>query len=203
MTIRTGGMDPLLPPDLAQDRRPSVSEDDYRENRVNLTLVLNTFLSDYLLRLYYEFDGDFIQALVLANIAHHNIEPLARRLDGDPAAVQRMLDSLEAEPGWIQPCNAFSISEALKIPRETVRRKVAILVEKGWLRRNGRKEVFVTRLPGDAFRRFNLAMINDLLRTADRLRACLANGREHSCQAPPPGPPENASGATDRGKSAP
>jgi hypothetical protein len=177
MSTRSGRMDPSSPPDLSRARRPIVSEDDYRENRAYLTLVLNAFLSDYLLRLYREFEGDYIQALVLANIAHHNVEPLSKRLDGDAEAVQRMLDSLEAEPGWMQPCNAFSISEALKIPRETVRRKVAALVRKGWLRRNGKKELFVTRLPGEAFFGFNLEMINDLLRTADRLRVRLADAR--------------------------
>jgi len=154
--------------------QPPVSEEDFQRERIYLSLVLNNFLSDYLLRLYAAFEGDFIQAIVLANIAHHNVQPMIKLLDSDPAAVRRMFLAPTADAGWMLPCNAFSISEALHIPRETVRRKVAALVRKGWLSQNAKKkELFVTRLPGEVFFQFNLEMTNDLLRTADRLKAKL------------------------------
>lgn len=163
-----------------------LSAEEYRRDRAYLTLVLNTFLSDYLLRLYKEFDGDFIQVMVLANIAHHNILSVAHQVDFDIEILGKLLQTGADGPGGMRPCNAFSISEALNIPRETVRRKVAILVQKGWLRRNERKELFVTRLPGEAFVDFNVAVINGLLHTADLLRRHLAAGDPEGSENDPP-----------------
>lgn len=45
--------------------------------------------------------------------------------------------------------NAFSVSKATGIPRETVRRRVDKLVKKGWLAKNAKGEIAIT----DAVRR--------------------------------------------------
>jgi hypothetical protein len=176
------GTDQNLPSQSAKaepPQRPVISAEEFRKDWAYLTVVMNTFLSGYLLRLYKEFDGDFIQVLVLANIAHHNILSLARQVEFDMEILEKLLQAGGDALGGMRPCNAFSISEALNIPRETVRRKVAILIQKGWLHRNERKELFVTRLPAEVFVDFNVALLNDLLRTADLLRHRLwDDGRE-------------------------
>lgn len=171
---------PSSSPEFHIDSRPSISEEDYRKEQPYLTLVLNNFLSDYLLRLYEAFDGDFIQVIVLANIAHHNVEHMINRLEYDVESVRQIFLAADANLDWMRPCNAFSISEALKIPRETVRRKVAFLIRKGWLRQNEKKELFVTRLPSEVFFHFNVALTNQLLRTADLLRARIAGRGDRS-----------------------
>ena len=65
-------------------------------------------------------------------------------------------------------CNASSLSDALKIPRETVRRKCASLVRDGWLKRHGNEF-----LPGPNITRGVLDMVDEnidrLLATADKL----------------------------------
>lgn len=175
-------------PDANTHPHQFISEAEYRREQAYLTLVLNNFLSDYLLRLYEAFDGDFIQVIVLANIAHHNIEHVIDRLDYDMESVRQIFLAADANLDWMRPCNAFSISEALKIPRETVRRKVALLIRKGWLRQNEKKELFVTRLPSEVFFHFNVALTNRLLRTADLLRARIAGRGDRPI--PPDMPPD-------------
>ena len=66
-------------------------------------------------------------------------------------------------------CNASSLSDALKIPRETVRRKCAALVRDGWLRRRGNE-----LLPGPSITQGVLDMVDEnidrLLVTADKVK---------------------------------
>ncbi len=66
-------------------------------------------------------------------------------------------------------CNASSLSDALKIPRETVRRKCASLVRDGWLRRHGNE-----LLPGPSITRDVLDTVDEnidrLLATADMVK---------------------------------
>jgi predicted ArsR family transcriptional regulator len=44
----------------------------------------------------------------------------------------------------LEPTNAFSISQATGIPRETVRRKIDKLQQKGWAVKNERSEVYMS-----------------------------------------------------------
>ncbi len=66
-------------------------------------------------------------------------------------------------------CNTSSLSDALRIPRETVRRKCASLVRDGWLRRHGNEF-----LPGPSITRDILDKVDEnidrLLATADKVR---------------------------------
>jgi DNA-binding GntR family transcriptional regulator len=41
-------------------------------------------------------------------------------------------------------CNAFSLSQATGVPRETVRRKIKQLVKLGWIEQHNRHGLFIT-----------------------------------------------------------
>ena len=66
-------------------------------------------------------------------------------------------------------CNASSLADALKIPRETVRRKGAALVRDGWLTRDGNQF-----RPGPSISQDVLDLVDGnidrLIATAEKLR---------------------------------
>jgi DNA-binding IclR family transcriptional regulator len=69
----------------------------------------------------------------------------------------------------LAPCNAFSISQSTGIPRETVRRKIASLVAKNWLKRDTNGHLFITDLPAIEFEQFNFERVNDFMNVARQI----------------------------------
>ncbi len=74
-----------------------------------------------------EFSGDLDLLLICAVIGDRHF---AHRLDPDTPTYQTLGSTLVSDAPSI---NAYSIAQFTSIPRETVRRKVAVLVEKGWV----------------------------------------------------------------------
>jgi hypothetical protein len=70
-------------------------------------------------RLYAEFDGDVLEAVVLGEVAQR---------EGPMRTDART-------PREHLHCNAFAIAHATRIPRETVRRKPSNLERRGWVHR--------------------------------------------------------------------
>ena len=103
------------------------------------------------------------EAQVLGEIAHHNISAMltANRRRLGPHARAFSLSASEA----MLPCNAHSIALACGLPRETVRRKVASLLKRGWLRRSGHGDLFVTEVPGPRFEDFNFELARKVFET--------------------------------------
>ncbi|HRP96894.1 MAG TPA: hypothetical protein PL143_11620 [Rhodocyclaceae bacterium] len=119
-------------------------------------------------RFYAEFDHDILLPLLLGEIALHNIGVLENAIgvrDDDNDGV-----------GVLKPCNAYSIAAATGLPRETVRRKIARLVELGWISKRSNGHLYVTESAlehfGGLLRSHDLP---DLLETADRVRKLLAD----------------------------
>jgi len=85
------------------------------------------------------FDGDLTLFLVFGEIAHHNMSRALQALGvHDAPDSPRWRVAMRAlHEQKFTPCNALSISEATGIPRETVRRKVRELEQRGWLVREG------------------------------------------------------------------
>ena len=83
-------------------------------------------------------------------------------------------------PDWLknlEPTNAYSISEATGIPKETVRRKIDKLVEKGWLVKSVRGEVTITERVGEHFTKdFNRKLLTELFETSDCIKNLLGSG---------------------------
>lgn len=98
---------------------------------------LSLFVHRYLTAIYGALTLDLVSLSLLDEIARHNLGPLA----GADAALMP-LDASKA--GAMRGCNAFSLSQATGVPRETVRRKIKQLVELGWIEQHNRKGLFIT-----------------------------------------------------------
>jgi len=84
--------------------------------------------------------------------------------------------NLESQESWphLEACNAYSLSNATGIPRETVRRKAAELVRRGWITRDEKGGFLVAPEASRHFSAdFNLQSLVDLLETAEALRAIM------------------------------
>jgi len=121
--------------------KPKLAEDQ----RLEVSYHMGRFMVDHLVRVYAMFEGDLTAAIVLGTVAQHNIQryydEIAR---GSPAGLDRLVEEGEHLP-HMRPCNALSVSAATDIPRETVRRKVRWLVNKGWLTVGERGQLAVAR----------------------------------------------------------
>lgn len=130
---------------------------------------MSHFFLGYLKEIYRHFDGDLALVIVLAEIAHHSSSQHFCRASGgnglDPTGDMTRLPS----------CSAHSLAAATSLPRETVRRKIARLIELGWLEKVGRAEVRITPNLGDHFLPdFNVWLLDQLLQTSDRIRGVLS-----------------------------
>jgi hypothetical protein len=155
----------------------------YAANRARISLALSQFTVPLLSRIYAAFDGDMVAALVMGEIAHRNVEVWLGQQDNtedplyspDPARRECLL----------RPCNALSIAEACALPRETVRRKVVHLIERGFIYRNDKGHLYLVHDVGDHFEDMTAQIVEQLLLTAARLETLLKD--QHRLQAAPAG----------------
>lgn len=90
------------------------------ESERQIAFCLGKVLTQALRESYQAFDGDLTMALVLGEIGQYSAAPVHE-------------PPLHKEPGRFRSCNAYSISTASGIPRETVRRKLDKLLALGWI----------------------------------------------------------------------
>jgi hypothetical protein len=88
--------------------------------------------TDFMIALRRDFEGDLDMMIVLAVIGERRFSR------SDPTAELQKADlgSTPMREGASRSINAHSIAEYSGIARETVRRKVAWLIEKGWVERD-------------------------------------------------------------------
>jgi hypothetical protein len=140
-------------------------------NRARISLALSQFTVPLLSRLYHAFDGDMVAAIVLGEIAHRNVEAWL----ADYENAEDALDDPARRTSVMRPCNALSIADACKLPRETVRRKVVMLEERGYIYRSAEGFLYLTTNVGDDFVDMTADTVDHLLATARRLESLLAN----------------------------
>lgn len=135
------------------------------ERRRELSYLIGRFVTDHLIRIHQLFDGDLTAAVVLATIAQHNVQRFYDEVarTSDPG-LDRLVEAGEHLP-HLRHCNALSVSAATGIPRETVRRKVRWLEQKGWIKVGERGQLEISRTVGEHFAGFDATMI-------DRFEAC-------------------------------
>jgi hypothetical protein len=160
-TRRTHG--PASPESVMSNRR-SVDKAEIEAlhaQRFGYMSILKTrFTVPHLVGMYRHFDGDLALAIVLGEIAIRNLQALYQMRPEEPYQVldpvlERALGSRFPSSEDLRPANALSIATATGIPRETVRRKVAKLIERGWVRRDEHGLLFVTERVGDELRDFD------------------------------------------------
>lgn len=141
----------------------------YELNRARISVALSRFTVPLLSQTYRAFDGDVAAAIVLGEIAHRNVEAwLAQQhnpeeLLHDPAQRERIM----------RPCNALSVSRTCGLPRETVRRKVVLLIERGYIYRADDGSLYLTRTVGDDFTEMNATLLENLLSAAREIEGLL------------------------------
>jgi len=143
----------------------------YQVNRARISLALSEFTVPLLSRIYQAFDGDMVAALVLGEIAHRNVESWLAEHENP----EELLDDPVQRVTVMRPCNALSVADACNLPRETVRRKVVTLIERGYIYRSDEGYLYLTRTVGDGFLDMTAKMVEQLLTTARRLESLLAN----------------------------
>ncbi len=132
---------------------------------VEVSYLIGTFVSDHLLRAYRLFDGDLTAAVVLANVAHHNVQRYYDEIGSKAPEGFDALVAADAHRGSLRHCNTHSLSEATGIPRETVRRKVRLLEARGLLTVGERGELTVAPRVAKRFAEFDAE-------TARRFEVC-------------------------------
>lgn len=134
----------------------------YEENQLLLTVALGSYHTGHLKRLFDVFDGDMLLPLILGEIGHFNL----RGLDLDKVRSAEDVYQFSSQIEDRQLCNAHSVSLALGIPWETVRRKVFKLIKLGYLERGSRNGLKVTQLTVDTFSvEFNFESFKNLIDT--------------------------------------
>lgn len=141
----------------------------YQENRARISLALSQFTVPLLSRIYHAFGGDMVAAIVLGEIAHRNVEAWLAEQDNPEDVLQDPVHRTVV----MRPCNALSIAESCGLPRETVRRKVAALINSGYIYRSEEGYLYLTRTVGDDFEDMTATLVDQLIATAGRLEALL------------------------------
>ena len=154
---------------------PSALLQNSKNHAQQIGATLGWFLLRHLQRVRVAFDGDFLLAIVLGEIAHHNI----CRYYSSGRKISGLRDVDYESPNGLpqlEACNAYSLSNATGIPRETVRRKAAELVKRGWIKRDARGGFITQPQASRHFSAdFNVRSLADLLETAGVLRKLLEN----------------------------
>ena len=149
-----------------------VDKERYEARRGEVLLHMSHFFVGYLTEVYRAFDGDLAMAIVLAEISHHNTSPIFSRDSLRNPAVTRV----ENQSDWneMTGCNAYSISLSTAIPRETVRRKVAVLKKRGWIEDVPGQGLRITPACGNHFGPdFSWNLLNGMLRAAKTIEGVL------------------------------
>jgi len=145
----------------------------YDQHKSLVAVIMARFFLRYLNLLYREFEGDLILPIVLGEIAHHNLFRFYS-LKGDSIEINKQVANYPERMKHLEPTNAFSISQATGIPRETVRRKIDKLQQKGWVVKNDRAEVYMSETVSDHFTKdLNKKILVELLKTSESIQNLL------------------------------
>jgi predicted transcriptional regulator len=137
-----------------------------RERHRELSYVTGRFMTEHLIRVHKLFEGDLTAAIVLATVAQHNVQRYYDEVGRDaPEGFDPLVAANQHLP-HLRPCNALSVSAATGVPRETVRRKVRWLEQKGWLSIGERGQLSVVNGISKDFQDFDIE-------TTERLLECL------------------------------
>ena len=154
------------------DERQNLNFDEgrYDQHKSLVAIIMARFFLRYLNLLYREFEGDLVLPIVLGEIAHHNIIRLYSLKD-DSIEINKQAANYPERMKQLETTNAYSISQATGIPRETVRRKIDKLQQKGWVVKNNRGEVFISETVSDHFTKdLNKKILAELLRASECIR---------------------------------
>jgi hypothetical protein len=139
-----------------------------RSRQLELSFMVGIFVTDHLIRIHSLFDGDLTAALVLATIANRSLQQYYEDVAlKSPEGLDELVEAGAHLP-HMRHCNAYSVSCATGIPRETVRRKVQWLSKKGWVTISERGELAIPAGLSKQFSRFDAETVKRFLEVARR-----------------------------------
>lgn len=140
--------------------------EQYEKHKSLIAVLMGRYMLRHLLFLYQEFEKDLLLPIVLGEIAHHNVRKIYTQ-KGTCLEVRGDIPTGRERLKYYEPTNAFSISEATGIPRETVRRKIDKLVQKGWVAKGTKGEVTMSNAVSEYFTAgLNKKILSELLITS-------------------------------------
>lgn len=142
----------------------------YAEHEGEISLLMSHLTLRYLRMINRAFEGDLALMLVLGEIAHHTvIEYFSSH--GRTMASPRSLTWKAIAGERLKSCSASALARATGLPRETVRRKIMLLEQRGWVERTPDRRVRITATVASAFMRgFNVDLVEAFLETTDAIR---------------------------------
>jgi hypothetical protein len=154
-------------------RSSAVARALYDRHAGAVTVLMNMMFVRHFIGTFRAFDGDLVAAIVLGEVAHHNLASVIHHAR-TPHELSEALRGIDvASQQALLPTNAFSVAQATGIPRETVRRKVASLTRRGWLVKDARGNLFVADSTRAAFATSHVERLEDLLETAHAIETLL------------------------------
>lgn len=146
----------------------TIDRDEFEQHYFRAAYLFSRFSVPYMRNLYREFGGDMLLNIVLGEIGTRNVGYFFDA-SKDSIASEDVLNDVSEHEKLLRPCNALSISEATGVPRETVRRKVDMLIKKGWVYKNEKGHIYLTPEVAKHFEQFLFASIEALLPSAQAL----------------------------------
>lgn len=145
----------------------------YEAHQGEIALHMSHLTVDYLRMVYEAFDGDLALAIVLGEIAHHSMVQYFPARGPDPRFTGRLTEDV-IDRDRMSSCSASGLARATGLPRETVRRKILELEERGWVERAADRRVRIAPAVSERFLdTFNVQLVERLLETSDSIEALL------------------------------
>lgn len=149
----------------------------FLENWHPSLFIAYSFLGRQMKSLYRTFAGDLVMAMVMSEIWQYNLGRYFDRSGAEGAT--KILKNPEVRQTVLPPCNAYSISQVLGVPSETVRRKVFKLVELGWVKRGSDGELISTEKCDAHFApEYTVEFMREFISTARHIVGMLAERNE-------------------------
>ena len=146
---------------------------EFEQHYYRAAYLFSRFTVPYLRNVYREFEGDMLLNIVLGEIGTRNVGRFFDTSE-DYIASETLLDDVSEHQRVLRPCNALSISDATGVPRETVRRKVNLLIKKGWVYQNDKVHLYLTPEVAKHFENFLFSSIEAMIPAAQALAEVLS-----------------------------
>jgi len=145
----------------------------YEAHKAEVSLHMSHLTVNYLRMMYDAFGGDLALAIVLGEIAHHSMVQYFPARGPDPRYAGRLSEDV-IDRGGLSSCSASALARATGLPRETVRRKILELEQRGWVERTADRRVCIAPAVSEQFLdTFNVQLVERLLETSERIESLL------------------------------
>jgi hypothetical protein len=146
------------------------SESAYNANDAGIAMAMGELMLAHFRRIHKAFNGDLLQAMIIAEIAHYNVQDLVR---SNSFRADEINDFFAA--GRLKRVNTLSLSLSCGIPRETLRRKIRELIKAEFVHKTNDGYLQITDQCLKRFGpNFNKELLKDILICNSRLE-CLLN----------------------------